>query len=863
MGREEKHLSEDRPDLRTYLTAAGVEIFSVGNLEKCHCPNPSHGDEDPSGVIYDDIIHCPVCPGNWDVYDTAGLLNGVTNFKEKKAAVTKALGGAPVITKKRAKKKKKPKITPHPLEVKEARKVYNKTDLMKFGYGKELTGAWLYKNDEGLVHAVDVRFETPGEKKKVITFSLDSKTKKLVTTDLPMFVYNKDLLLKHPKMKVLIVEGAKNVEAAMPLVEFDLLPISWNGGSGKAGLVDWSFLETRDVIIYPDDDDGGAKAAKVLAEATGGKVAEIVSEIRNIKSKGGDIVEELELYTHAQIASRLLGKNDKAKPKKKKQPALPPPPLLDDEDGSFPFRILGTDAKGKAYFLDRHQRVYAVNLDSINKSKMLKLAPLSFWSDGGKKLSNKDWLWRQDELIEAAGLIDYDPDVIRGRGAWREPEPDNRICFHDGKETFGEHADDRVFLRKKRLSIKLDAEDATKEELRAIFDAVKSLSLKEPIDIIRILAWSVLSRFAGACRWRTQLFLTGASSSGKSSIENYVVKPIAKPYRFNGGKTSAAGLIQDLYNDSGGVVIEEADGDTDKKKMYIEDLMSIMRQSTSDDTPKSAMGTADQSGVSYTTRCMFLFVAISSELSSVADENRLTMVRTERPKKGGKAWRDIRDGLTKAINKDVCYKLGAMMWRALPNIDELSDRIATIMQEILEVPHRYAISEGTLAAVWFTVYRLNPNPTDRVIMDYLDKHYVKVERDRDEADEMLNQILEHTLLAPFEGGTRSFSIGELFNICRTGQIVVDEEAAAAPPHTIRDFKRTISNAGVFVTKDGQLAIANNHQALKSCLRRGYGYNRTLSRHEKCVAQKNVRFVDKPRWCSVFDYDPDAEGDDEA
>ena len=76
--------------------------------------------------------------------------------------------------------------------------------------------------------------------------------------------------------------------------------------------------------------------------------------------------------------------------------------------------------------------------------------------------------------------------------------------------------------------------------------------------------------------WRPQAFLTGPSSSGKSSIENYIVKPLALPFRVNGGGTTGAGYTQNRNHDCGAVVIEEADPDTEKKRLYKEELLSIM-----------------------------------------------------------------------------------------------------------------------------------------------------------------------------------------------------------------------------------------------------------------------------------------------
>lgn len=62
---------------------------------------------------------------------------------------------------------------------------------------------------------------------------------------------------------VLIVEGEKTADAAAELFpEFTVL--SWLGGSAVIDRVDWSILKNRDIIIWPDNDGPGMKAANAI-----------------------------------------------------------------------------------------------------------------------------------------------------------------------------------------------------------------------------------------------------------------------------------------------------------------------------------------------------------------------------------------------------------------------------------------------------------------------------------------------------------------------------------------------------------------------------------------------------------------------
>ena len=71
--------------------------------------------------------------------------------------------------------------------------------------------------------------------------------------------------LLHNYSPILIVEGEKTADAAQALLP-DYIVISWMGGSGAASKVDWRVLAGRDVVIWPDNDNPGFSAAKVISD---------------------------------------------------------------------------------------------------------------------------------------------------------------------------------------------------------------------------------------------------------------------------------------------------------------------------------------------------------------------------------------------------------------------------------------------------------------------------------------------------------------------------------------------------------------------------------------------------------------------
>ncbi|MGX6960792.1 MAG: MobA/MobL family protein [Rickettsia endosymbiont of Pentastiridius leporinus] len=80
--------------------------------------------------------------------------------------------------------------------------------------------------------------------------------------DKPIFGIEKAAVSSKP---ILIVEGEKAAIAASKIL-LDYNVVSWMGGSNAADRVNWSQLHWRDVIIWPDNDQPGFKAAEVIKD---------------------------------------------------------------------------------------------------------------------------------------------------------------------------------------------------------------------------------------------------------------------------------------------------------------------------------------------------------------------------------------------------------------------------------------------------------------------------------------------------------------------------------------------------------------------------------------------------------------------
>ena len=90
----------------------------------------------------------------------------------------------------------------------------------------------------------------------------------------PIYGFEKLQAEAHDDRPVLIVEGEKTADKAQELFP-EYTVISWLGGTSNADKVNWSILQGREVIIWPDNDAVGKTAARVIADRINGKTGAI------------------------------------------------------------------------------------------------------------------------------------------------------------------------------------------------------------------------------------------------------------------------------------------------------------------------------------------------------------------------------------------------------------------------------------------------------------------------------------------------------------------------------------------------------------------------------------------------------------
>lgn len=91
-------------------------------------------------------------------------------------------------------------------------------------------------------------------------------------------LYNLNELNERPHVPILVVEGEKAAEAAKAIFP-EMVVTTWQGGASAVHLSDWTTLRDREIIIWPDNDLAGKKAAQQVqsrCEYAGEKTVTII-----------------------------------------------------------------------------------------------------------------------------------------------------------------------------------------------------------------------------------------------------------------------------------------------------------------------------------------------------------------------------------------------------------------------------------------------------------------------------------------------------------------------------------------------------------------------------------------------------------
>lgn len=138
------------------------------------------------------------------------------------------------------------------------------------------TAEWCYRSPDGQPLAFVLRFDPINSRKQFFPLTWDGARWQWKAPREPRPLYGLDRLAKKPEAPVLLAEGEKASDAAAALMPEAVAVASMNGAMSPKKS-DWSPLQGRRVVIWPDADKPGAayaeQAGKLALEAGAASVA--------------------------------------------------------------------------------------------------------------------------------------------------------------------------------------------------------------------------------------------------------------------------------------------------------------------------------------------------------------------------------------------------------------------------------------------------------------------------------------------------------------------------------------------------------------------------------------------------------------
>lgn len=627
----------------------------------------------------------------------------------------------------------------------------------------------------------------------------------------PRCLYGLDRLAAMPDAIVVLVEGEKAAEAASAL--FPSNPcVTWSGGAESVSQNDWSALAGRRVIVWPDNDPPGHKAAAVLRATLSSIARQIETLYVDDLPDGADAAD----VSPADPASWLRDRLTPPEPphgvnyEDYDQPPQQAEATRQTAENIIP---LGHD-RGNYYYLSTATgQVEEISAGSHTRAMLSHLASETYyWSR--TRFINKtgvDWNAAADDLrvrCRSAGI--YNPDRVRGRGAWLDGDRSvlhiGDRCIVDGVESGLMIPGSRfVYEHSPELAMDIGAPLST-EDANQLRQLCVAAPWESPDHMGQLLSgWCVIAPVCGAMPWRPHLWLTSEPGGGKTWVLDNIIKPIVGPIALEvQSKTTEAGIRQTLGCDARPVIFDEAETQNERDRDRVQLVLDLARQASSEGGAAIIKGSANGKAMQYHIRSCFAFSSINVGLSQAADESR-TVVLTLSPdtddKKRSAAFAALKAIHAKTMTPGFSGRLLARTLSLLPVIRQN----AVIFAEAIArsgKPRRTGDTYGVLmAGAWSLRSRsvITAEEADKQVAgtQWVREAVVKADVDPEWKRALTILLQYRSRLTNANGRTEDVPIGELIRCVASGQ-------AHGAIHPF-DAKLALSRIGIKLGIDAQRA----------------------------------------------------------
>ena len=521
-------------------------------------------------------------------------------------------------------------------------------DLTHYKHGRP-SAFWTYHTVEGYRVGVICRFDTIDGGKEVLPLTWcqhksGSEGWRWKSFAKPRPLYRLPDIEARPDAWVLVVEGEKTAEAAQRLMPHCVVT-TWAGGSKAVDLADFSHIENRKVIIWPDNDEAGIKAAHRIA---GFIPKAIVVTPPADKPAGWDLADaEADGWTTDAVRAHIKGKP--VEPLQLTIEPTPPPPEVheaieyaeqpqaeDAPEDRWPFRLLGHDDGTYYYLPDSSQQIVSLTAGEHKHLPFLRLAPTNWWEQTFPAKDGADWQAAANALIQrchGAGI--FTPRKIRGRGCWLDADS---VLFHAGDRLIVSNTEHRIpswdskWIYEQGQRLESDqAEPLASSESARLMELTALMNWKSPILGKFLAGWVVIAPICGVLQWRPHIWITGSSGSGKTWCLNNIIDPLVGRLALQvQSATTEAGIRQTLRSDALPVIFDECESEDKKAQARIQSVLELARQASAESGAGIIKGSASGRAQEFQIRSCFAFASIGVAATAKADTSRVTLLELMR-----------------------------------------------------------------------------------------------------------------------------------------------------------------------------------------------------------------------------------------
>lgn len=543
----------------------------------------------------------------------------------------------------RQKKKTLDVLTPAPRGIPAPTKVFAE------GKSHEISNAWAYRDKFGDVLMYDVRVNLPEGGKIVLPMHWAGGQWVAGTISQNRPLYRLESIAE--ANKIIIVEGCKTADALQQYMAKSLV-ITWQGGSNAVAKTDWSPLRGRtNVIIIPDADEPGRKAAMQIANLLVDMDCTVricdTSSMESVKS-GWDFADALADNWNSDkvfdfILEHLSVFGEEEKPAEKDpdvfETEIPEIVIKNDQKATIEykddyFKCLGYNEGLYFYYVKATGLLHTLAPKDHTKANLIALAPLSFWEANFMSGKQVDWVGAADYFLrvqEKIGMYDY--TKVRGRGAWLD---EGRIVLHIGDKLIVDdvpteiHAFSTKYHYERRPPMYLPLQTVLPDKYSAKFIELCQMARWRNAAYGEILAgWVFSAMIGGIFPMRSHVYIDGEKKSGKSWLINNVIAPALGENKLAvEGATTEAGIRAALRADTLPVIFDESEAEQKTDAVRLQGVFNLARAAATSDGGSVLKGAANgqSGGVRYTCRSAFLFASINVSMAQAADLSRTIML---------------------------------------------------------------------------------------------------------------------------------------------------------------------------------------------------------------------------------------------